>query len=108
MRTSALVDGWIMIKPIRHLLRGIIIDRTSSASIFQPAWAVTHLCEPFDTFPLNWGERLFRLKPGNWRWDDPTVPDEFYGIVERETLPFIRAIETLDDYVAFTGRTDSH
>lgn len=99
-----LVDGWILIKPVRHLLRGIIIDRTGSAGIFQPAWAVVHLCEPLDTFPLNWGERVHRLSPGNWRWDDPMVPDEFYGIVERETLPFISGVETLDDYVAFTGR----
>jgi hypothetical protein len=95
------VGRWIMMKPVRHVLRGILILSRDHDSYFAPQWAVTHFCEPIGIFPLNWGDRVFRGSPGLWEWNDPEMPVRFVHNVERDILPLLRSIETLDDMVAY-------
>lgn len=57
-----LVGRWIILKPVRHLARGIVIDNTGEAKRFRPFWAVIDLCEPLERFPLNWGEMYDRTR----------------------------------------------
>jgi hypothetical protein len=100
-----MVGPWIMIKPVRHVLRGIILDRTGEAIRFRPTWAIIFLCEPKDSFSLNWGALLSNRspKPGLWEWSDPSLQETLYAVIEQEALPLLRPIETLDDFAAFTS-----
>ncbi|PWK63562.1 hypothetical protein [Aminobacter sp. AP02] len=92
---------WIVMKPIRHVMRGIVLTTWNKGEYFLPQWAVTHFCEPVGHFPLNWGDRLYRDSPGLWLWDDPDMPEYFMSRFERVVLPVFRSVETLDDLVAY-------
>ena len=88
---------WLILKPLRHVLRGFVLGRTSSADLLSPRWAVANLCEPQDTFPLSWGEMLCQDGHPSWSWDDPNLQTElFAAAIEGEALPRLRAIETLE------------
>lgn len=95
------IGRWLVMKPIRHVLRGIVILSRNHDTYFVPQWAVTHFCEPVGHFPLNWGDRIFRDSPGLWLWDDPAMPEYFMSKLEHEVLPLFRSIVTLDDMVAY-------
>lgn len=95
------VGSLIMLKPIRHVLRGIVIMSRDHDRLFIPQWAVTHFCEPIGIFPQNWGDRIHRDTPGIFEWNDPEVPALFVSQLERDILPLMRSIETLDDMVAY-------
>lgn len=98
---------WIYIKPVRHIARAILIDRTGEASRFRPRWAVIFLCEPSTkSFGLNWGGMLYNPSPdtGLWKWDAPSLQDDLFAVVENAALPLLRPVETLDDFAAFASR----
>ena len=59
----------MIIKPVRHILRGINLMRSINPSLFIPTWAVIFLFEPSDGLSLNWGERIYKV---TW---DVTNPD---------------------------------
>lgn len=96
-----MIGRWIVMKPIRHVLRGIVMLSRDHDSFVVPQWAVTHFCEPVGNFPLNWGERLYRDSPGLWLWDDPDMPEYFISKLESVVLPIFRSIQTLDDLVGY-------
>lgn len=100
-----LVQRWIMLKPIHHILRGILIQSRDHDSYFIPRWAVTHFCEPVAVFPLDWGTQIYNPEPKLWTWDDPGMPARFAKLVETEVLPILRRVNTFDDLVEFVGRT---
>jgi hypothetical protein len=92
---------WLILKPVRHVLRGILIERTGEASRFRPWWAVSHLCDPLDSFPLNWATMIHR--GGLWQWENPTIQEELFEAIEQQALPTLRAIESLADFVEFAS-----
>ncbi len=96
-----LVGHWLMLKPVRHLLRGVVIDRRGEAGRFMPRWAVANLCEPQRSFPITWGEMIRRL--GSWAWADPLLQAQLFAAIEEQALPLLRAIQTLDDFFAFAS-----
>lgn len=96
-----LIGRWLFLKPVRHLLRAVLIERTGEAARFRPWWAVAPLCEPADAFPLNWATMIDSPARRLWFWDDDGMPADFARAIERRVLPQLRAIETLDDFVAF-------
>lgn len=102
----ALVAGrMVWLKPVAHVAREIWIDRTGRASDFYPKWHLTPMFTP-EVTPASsggWCWDLIRrpLRPGDWNWIDPTVPEDFVRQVEAETLPILRPVDTLEAYVAF-------
>lgn len=100
----ALADGWLVLKPIHHVLRGIILDRTSISGVFYARWAMIHTFAIQQSVPLNWGD--FVLKGGSGHPNFFELPEvEISRIlcerIERETLPLLRSMKTLQDYVDF-------
>jgi hypothetical protein len=99
----ALVGRWLIVKPVHHVVRGVLIDQTSSADVFSPRWAVMHLCEVRRSIFLNWGNpdmepQLFRRsKRGQWLWSDPDVIRDLHETIEQDALPKLRSITTLAD-----------
>jgi hypothetical protein len=95
------VGPWIYLKPIRHVARAIVIDRTGGAARFRPIWTVMHIIEPIESLSLIWSRRLGHPINKLWLWDDPTIQDALIDVFERQVVPLLGPIETLDDFVAF-------
>jgi len=100
----ALVGRWIIVKPVRHIVRGILIDRTSQADQFSPQWAVMHLFEPRHTIFLSWGSmrmppHLFYPEEGLWKWSLSQVENTLLTLLEQEALPKLRSIQTIQNLI---------
>ena len=103
----ALVGRWIYVKPVHHFARAVLIDRMLNSENFRPRWAVVHLFEAQNFFPLDWGEWLYNElspTPGSWKITDANISQALIDQIERHALPQLRAIKTLDDYLAFVAR----
>ena len=103
----ALVGRWIYVKPVHHVARAVLIDRMLNPEKFSPRWAVVHLFEAQKFFPLDWGEWLHNVSsptPGSWKITDADISLALINQIERNALPQLRTIETLDDYLAFVAR----
>jgi hypothetical protein len=101
-----LVGRWLYLKPVRHVLRAILIERTGEADRFRPWWAVAPLCEPQKAFPLNWATQITSPARRLWFWKDDDTPFNLAASIELRALPSLRAIETLDDFVAFADSSE--
>lgn len=95
----ALVGRLVVVKPVRHLLRAVCIDRTSAANEFHPVWAIVFLFEPDVIFSFNWGDRFQSRE--YWNAEDPATQVDLCAAIEREALPKLRPVETLDDFVVY-------
>ncbi len=103
----ALVGRWIYLKPVHHFARAVLIGRTAYAEEFEPRWAVANLFEGQTFFPLDWGEFLANERSrrrGLWFVSDPDIEVSLIEAIEQQALPKLRAIKTLDDYLAFVSR----
>lgn len=104
----ALVGRWIYVKPVQHFARAILIDRTSSANRFSPRWAVIHLFQVRRSFTLSWGDHLDELLPGlsgfSWPTDMPGIAEGLCQAIEKQALPWLRTMSTLELYLAFVSQ----
>jgi hypothetical protein len=97
----AISDRWIIVKPVRHIVRGLIIDRTRDRDVFNPRWCVMHLFDVRRTIFLNWGFEIYQpQKKGLWLWSNSTSVPTLLGVIEEDVLPKLRAIQTISDLVA--------
>jgi len=98
----AWVGRQIYLKPVHHFARTILIDRFLDPSGFRPLWAVAHLFDVHDTFPLNWSQRLWNPTSSTWLIQDPDVGRLLNETIEVNALPRLREMKSLDDYLAYT------
>jgi hypothetical protein len=96
-----LIGTDIVLRPVHHILRAIVIDQTGEADRFNPRWALTALFRKLDHFPLGLGGRLFRPGSGLWLLSDPDISQVLVDVVERDALPRLRALGTLPQFLAF-------
>jgi hypothetical protein len=103
-----LVGRMIYVKPVHHFARAVLIGRTSSANRFSPRWTVIHLFEVRRIFTLNWGDYLDELLPGlhgfNWPTDAPSIAEGLCQAIEKQALPWLRTMSTLDLFLAFVSQ----
>lgn len=96
-----LVGDLIVHKPVHHVLRTIVIERTGEARRFRMHWSVMNLVEPQNVFSLNYSERFGHPKKSLWFWNDPTIGEALIERIDTLALPLLRPIQTLDDFVTF-------
>ena len=100
-------DGhWLYLKPVRHLLRTLLIDRTGSANNFSPRWAVIILFDPRERIDRKYGRILSGRRGYNWFWSDPEVAAVLYDAIDRQAIPVMRSIDTIGDFVSYTSFPD--
>src|SRR6476469_3090615 len=95
---------FLHVKPIRHVARFILIDRTggSPRSIL---WCADALFNLYGYLDLQYGGPLYR--DGLWYLGDPTAPSLFVSEAETKALPSLRVLDTLERFHAFaTGELD--
>ncbi len=101
------LDGqWLHLKPVRHILKTILFDRTGIANCFCPRLAVMVLFEPGSTIDIKYGEIFSGPHGYAWYWDDPGMPSNLLNVIESYALPFLRSIVTIDDFVTYTSFPD--
>lgn len=113
-RNTDLVDAGkntLWLKPIDHVGRLILIDRTSNPDSCVVSW---HIVEFFMPETTSWsslgrcGGRIGRSKhfPGGWgwRWSDPTIYGDFIDRVEADALPLFRSLDTTRKCLEFQRR----
>jgi hypothetical protein len=95
-----IVGRELIVKPVRHHLRTVLIDRTSSANRVSPRWYIHHLFSPRLSPHISWGESLSGKKGYLWETSDPAMQADLIEQIESVALPILRRIETLDDFTA--------
>jgi hypothetical protein len=91
----ALVGRLLVVKPVTHILRGVLIDCRSSKETIVPVWFCYHMFGPFPDYSLNWGDKLWGR---NWRTDDPNVSQALCAAIENVALPKIRPVTTIEAF----------
>jgi hypothetical protein len=96
----AMAGGWLILTPVHHLFRGMILDRTSTPGHLRPQWAMVHLFSLRGHIPLDWGDYLFDqahpLPNDIWQRSQAEISAILCQRIEESTLPHLRAM-TLED-----------
>ncbi len=92
-----LVDHYLVLKPMHHIFRGVLIDRLQGRPEPRPVMFVRHLFEEQTWLTHHWGEWLYPQKPRMWRWSEPDEIEDLRRRLESEVFPHLRTIQTLDD-----------
>lgn len=101
----ALVGRLLVVKPVHHVLRGVLIDRTSSRDYVDPTWFLYHVFGPYPRTPLSYGERLYSRRFKGWRTTRPEIGASLCEEIEEVALPQLRSVFTLEEYVAAVPST---
>ncbi|MEQ1717271.1 MAG: hypothetical protein ABL907_15035 [Hyphomicrobium sp.] len=101
----AIVGRLLIVTPVRHHLRGVLIGRTSSANCITPQWLIHHSFSPRLGYHLSWGDLLSGRTGHYWNTDDPNMPADLLVAIETQALPKLRAVQTLEDFVAAVPST---
>jgi hypothetical protein len=97
------IDGAdiLVVRPVHYLLRFVLVDRTREAARFSPKWILRHLLARSERLSWRVEGDLRPRKAQLWYWSDPDIVREFTEAVEKDALPRLRAIKTLQDYLDF-------
>lgn len=93
-----LVGRTIVVRPVRHIMRAVLIDRTSSADVLSPKWYLHHFCTPSQWMHLSWGGDIYRGERKLWRVSDLESPERLASAIEG-VLPRLRAIAGFAEFI---------
>lgn len=103
--------GWLWVTPIRHVALRVLIERTSLGDHARPQWCILStflLDQQLDTCIGQYGFSYVRkpirtndLWSKCWLWSDPTMIGDLIALIENETLPFLRSLDTLEKYAEY-------
>jgi hypothetical protein len=100
-----LLGRLLVVKPVRHVLRAVLIGRYSWAEGMRPQWFIHHLFGPHPGFyHIGWGDQFWSRV---WRTTDPDIGEALRAEIEKTALPKLRSIETLEDFVTAVPSTRS-
>lgn len=99
----ALVGRLILIKPVRHLLRGVYFARSLDHNAFTPTWLIVPMFRYGAHVIFNWGQELYNRSYGPWDIRKPATPKTMCEEIERTALPLVRSVQTIDDFVGFAS-----
>lgn len=100
----ALIGRLLAIKPVHHILRGVFLDATWDRNRFRPTWAAVFLFHPNAGFHFNWSAPIYAGTSHGWLISDKDVEKALGDAVEREALPLLRPMQTIDDFAAFATK----
>jgi hypothetical protein len=100
----SLVGRLLAIKPVQHILRGVFLDATSDRNQFRPTWAVVFLFHPGAGFHFNWSAEIYAGTGHGWLISEEGVDEALCEAIEREALPLLRPVQSIDDFVSFTSK----
>jgi hypothetical protein len=99
----ALLGRMLIIKPVRHILRFVCIDRRSSPNIFVANTAVNLSFLKFGGWSLSGGRPLY-IHQRLWDIRDAESIELLRNMIDEEALPELRNINSIDDFVAHRSK----
>jgi hypothetical protein len=91
----ALVGRLLVVKPVTHILRGVIIDRQSWAEAITPKWFCYPLFLPYEGYSLKWSDQLWGR---NWKTSDPVISEALCREIEAVAFPKVRPVDTIEAF----------
>ena len=89
-----LIGRRLVIRPVRHLLRGALIDRMSDKRQIRLWWFVKPLCQGPG---IGHGNYFY---DGAWRIDEPHFSEFLFDTLRSEIFMRAKQVCTLDDFIA--------
>lgn len=104
----AIVNGVMVLKPVYHIVGGVLLDRTSSADDYRPTRFVRHLFDfaIADYIPIACTFPLHKPPPESalWRHSISSDAERLIEVIERDALPYLRGLRTIELYFEETQR----
>lgn len=94
----------IVLRPVRHFVRAIFVDRTSDPERCKPEWLVFELFRPDSDFHLTWGTTMYDPRGKVWSLAEAGFVEALQEKIDREALPPLRSIQTFEDFIDFVDR----
>lgn len=98
------LDQFVVLKPLRHVMRSVMIDRTSDADYPQLLWSLGHLFNPGGGYQGICLERFYTAHGAPSYWSEPGMPDAFVAACENKILPLLRGVTTIEELTRFRSR----
>lgn len=95
---------FVVLKPVRHVMRSIMIDRTSDADYPQLLWSLGHMFNPAGGRQGICLERFYTGRGSPSYWSEPGMPDAFFAACENKILPLLRGVTTIEELMRFRSR----
>ncbi|MFG1397605.1 hypothetical protein [Roseixanthobacter pseudopolyaromaticivorans] len=103
-----LIGRAIVFRPVKHVLRGVYIDRTSSADLFYVALSVISLFFRQDDFTMKRDGAIYPPHKKLWLISDPEVSETLCKQIEDVALPRLRALGSDLDYIRSRQEKDPY
>lgn len=87
----------VVLRPLDHLIRSISLMRTRTAESFIPVWSINALCQPRSFCPYQIESEIKLDRYGGWQIDSSEMGAEFADCVEKQALPHLRGVRSLED-----------
>lgn len=100
-------DRFVIIKPLRHVLRSISIGRSTTADTPQFLCSIGHFFDPTANRQGITLDRIFLEHGAPRRWTEPGMPAAFFEACETRTLPKLRGFDTIEAMLRFRRRGSS-
>jgi len=95
-----LIGRHLVIKPVRHVLRFIRLGNTLFDDLFNVTSVIDLTFLRYCNWATNGGRSLYNNGWGPWNIFDPEEVERLRRTIE-ETLPELRRVNTIDDFVAY-------
>jgi hypothetical protein len=99
-----LIGRLLVVKPVHHVLRAVLVERFSWAEGMRPQWLIHHMFGPHPSYHIGWGHEL---RARVWNTTDPDTAEALRHEIQENALPILRSIVTLGDFVAAVPSTFS-
>ena len=94
-------ERFVIIKPLRHVMRSISIDRGIEADSPQFLCSIGHFFSPTAHRQGITLDRIFLPRGAPHRWSEPGMPTAFFEACETQVLPKLRSVDTIEDMLRF-------
>ena len=99
-----LVGRLLVVKPVQHVLRAVLVGRCSWAEGMRPQWLIHHMFAPYPGYHIGWGDQFWSRV---WQTTDTDVAEALRAEIRKSALPKLRSIKSLEDFVAAVPSTFS-
>ncbi|MFG1426295.1 hypothetical protein [Roseixanthobacter glucoisosaccharinicivorans] len=95
----ALIGRVIVIKSVKHVLKGIFFNRTSMANCFEMWLSIMFLCGKYDHFTFKIENPIYPSRSGLWLLSDSGISKTVCDRIEEVALPKLQALGSDLDYI---------
>lgn len=92
----ALCGRLLLVKPVRRIVRGVYMGRTSPSGVADPCFTAQILASRLD--PQHYATGRIVIRGTLMDWSKPETLDLYRDRIEAEWLPFVRGMDTYTRY----------